>query len=173
MPNAELQTDDIVLHALRSGKHVFVPFITRSPPVMDMLQLRDEEDFRSLKPDKWGIPSLDAQTVNERINYLGFKGLKEQNATSQHSGILDLVLMPAVAFDQEFERLGHGKGYYDRFLTSYCERVHGDGSSFRLPYLIGMALNEQILHAPHKLPAESWDVKVDAILVAGDFRSRS
>ncbi|KAF2155037.1 nagb/rpia/CoA transferase-like protein [Myriangium duriaei CBS 260.36] len=190
MPGAELQTAAIVTHALQSGKDVFVPFITRKPPVMDMLQLRDEQDFRSLQPDKWGIPSLDAATVDQRINCLGFKGVGTTNITDCQGRGLDLVLMPAVAFDQNFNRLGHGKGYYDKFLTQYYKIVKQNGSSFSTPYLskcpihsylgfdpayiaaVGLALEEQILHSPHKLPAESWDVKVDAILFGGEFRPR-
>ncbi|HBJ76833.1 MAG TPA: 5-formyltetrahydrofolate cyclo-ligase [Porphyromonadaceae bacterium] len=34
----------------------------------------------------------------------------------ENLSILDCVLVPAVSFDKEGNRLGHGKGYYDRLL---------------------------------------------------------
>ena len=126
MPGAELQTAQIVTHALESGKTVFVPFITRKSPTMDMLQLRDQQDFNTLKPDNWGIPSLDPASVEDRTNCLGYKGVKGTPAAGGH---LDLVLVPAVAFDQDYNRLGHGKGYYDRFLKHYAQ------STGKQPYL--------------------------------------
>lgn len=183
MPGAELQTSQIVSHALASGKDVFIPYITRKSPTMNMLRLQDDADFTSLQPDKWGIPSLDAASLGQRTNCFGYVGLDGTPALEPGKNYLDLVLMPAVAFDQDFDRLGHGKGYYDRFLNNYAKLTGKRPylSKFLYSYLhvneadkapVGLALEEQIVHAPHKLPAESWDVKVDAILVGGEFRTR-
>ena len=35
-----------------------------------------------------------------------------------------MILLPAIAFSRDFARLGHGKGYYDRFITSYHGFFH-------------------------------------------------
>lgn len=32
---------------------------------------------------------------------------------------LDVLIVPLVAFDEQCNRLGHGKGYYDRYLEHY------------------------------------------------------
>ncbi|KAF2219654.1 putative 5-formyltetrahydrofolate cyclo-ligase [Elsinoe ampelina] len=168
MPNGELQTEGIVRHALKAGKNVFVPYIKRKPASMHMLRLEDEADLDSMQPDKWGIPSLNTETIDARVNCFGYRGIELQNQDSQSQEFdagLDLVLLPCVAFDQEYNRLGHGKGYYDRFLTRYFETVGMNGDSYRKPYLIGLALAEQFLPDPNRLPMEEWDHKVDALLL--------
>ena len=38
---------------------------------------------------------------------------------------IDLALIPGLAFDAQGHRLGRGKGYYDRFLTSFTGKTIG------------------------------------------------
>jgi 5-formyltetrahydrofolate cyclo-ligase len=66
---------------------------------------------------------------------------------------IDLVVVPGVAFDAYGQRLGRGKGYYDRFLK-------------RLPQgtaTIGLAFDFQILP---RIPATTRDVRLDSVIYA-------
>lgn len=69
---------------------------------------------------------------------------------------LDLVLMPLVAFDIEGNRLGMGKGYYDRTLKFLHLRRH-----WRKPRLVGIAYELQKFE---QLPKQAWDIPLDAIV---------
>lgn len=69
---------------------------------------------------------------------------------------LDLVLMPLVAFDAQGNRLGMGKGYYDRTLEFLLRRRH-----WRKPRLVGIAYEFQRFE---QLPEQPWDVPLDAIV---------
>ncbi len=64
---------------------------------------------------------------------------------------LDAVFVPGVAFDRRGGRLGHGEGYYDRFLA----RV---GANTRI---IGVCLDQQIVD---EVPVETHDVRMQALL---------
>jgi 5-formyltetrahydrofolate cyclo-ligase len=66
---------------------------------------------------------------------------------------LDLVVVPGVAFDKQGNRLGRGKGYYDRFLKKLP--VHTTS--------IGLAFAFQILPS---LPVASRDVRLKQVLSA-------
>ena len=65
---------------------------------------------------------------------------------------IDAVLVPGMAFDTEGHRLGRGKGYYDRFLTSLTRP---------LPQLIGVCFDFQKVDF---VPTESFDVSVDVVV---------
>lgn len=128
MPNKEISTRDIVVKALEQDKKVFIPYIHPESPgskskVMDMLRLRDRKDLESLKPDAWGIPSLTLDGIEDRENAMGGKGVRGPTSVTADRH-LDLVLMPALAFDVERNRLGHGKGFYDRYISSLPSRPH-------------------------------------------------
>ncbi|MFZ9661276.1 MAG: 5-formyltetrahydrofolate cyclo-ligase, partial [Chitinophagaceae bacterium] len=47
--------------------------------------------------------------------------------------LLDMVLMPLLAFDLDGNRVGFGKGYYDRFLKSCRRDIVKIGLSFLDP----------------------------------------
>lgn len=63
---------------------------------------------------------------------------------------LDLILVPGVAFDLKGNRIGMGKGYYDRFLARYPD-----------VFKIGLAFEFQIFD---ELPKDPYDVAVDRII---------
>lgn len=123
MPTGEASTDLIVRDALEAGKAVFVPHMykvqaagTAKPlKYMDMLRLNSLEDYLSLQRDSWGIPTLHQSSIASRVNAMGGHGTN----AAPHEGKLDMVVMPAVAFDHQMQRLGHGAGYYDSFLSRY------------------------------------------------------
>jgi len=65
----------------------------------------------------------------------------------------DVVLVPLVLADRTGTRIGHGKGHYDRALAHLRE-----GGTI---VTIGLAWEPQILETP--IPADPWDVRLDAI----------
>ncbi|KAL4742662.1 hypothetical protein BDV11DRAFT_6477 [Aspergillus similis] len=179
MPSGELSTTAIVEDALKNHKEVFVPYIhsiettttQQKTSVMDMLALDSMEEFMSLERDKWGIPSLTkVQAVNKQ-NCFGGTGLSEplpKGITAGSFG-LDLIVMPGMAFDPGFRRLGHGKGYYDSFLTRYLRWETEMGMDTRnMPLLVALSLKEQTLSPPEQVPVTNHDWLVDVVIVGDD-----
>ncbi|TLS29637.1 hypothetical protein PpBr36_00965 [Pyricularia pennisetigena] len=183
MPSGEVQTDAIVRHALSTGKDVYIPYLHKSPldtpdtpsRVMDMVRLKDLSDYESLKPDKWGIPSVDPSTVHERQRILG-----GPDAHHSERATLDLMLMPGVAFDIDpasglVRRCGHGKGFYDFFVQRYASKITGPGdreSSSIL--LVGLGLTEQFLASQPDMavPMGPLDRRLDGLILGnGDIKS--
>ncbi|OAX78287.1 5-formyltetrahydrofolate cyclo-ligase [Emergomyces africanus] len=198
MPSGEISTTAIVRDAFSRGKQVYVPYLYQPDPtapatqgrssVMDMLALRSLEDYESLQEDKWGIPTLDANTIGSRRNCLGGYGvpvgvttqsvttstgteveLESETALDDDGSGLDLIVMPGVAFDEQLRRLGHGKGYYDHFinrLRSNGQNVRGECiAGMRKPHLVALALAEQLLPQGEKVPVTDHDCPVDALIV--------
>lgn len=70
-----------------------------APASMRMFPLRSEEEIASFGLTKWKIPEPSEELVLSR----------EDGVTE---GDIDVVVVPAVAFDSSCNRLGHGRGHY-------------------------------------------------------------
>lgn len=66
-------------------------------------------------------------------------------------GMIDVVVVPGLAFDSQGRRLGRGGGYYDRFLKRLRPNVT----------TIGLAFDWQIID---EVPAASHDIAVDIVV---------
>ncbi|KAJ7741954.1 5-formyltetrahydrofolate cyclo-ligase [Mycena maculata] len=145
MATGEIDTSSLVREILRSGKKLFVPKIdTKTAGRMDLLQIYDEHDLDSLPAGVWGIKEP------ERMH------MEQPRASAKDVG-LDMILVPGLAFDQSLSRLGHGKGYYDRFITAYT------ADSRPPPLLVGLALREQLLEKT-AVPTDVHDWKMDHVV---------
>ncbi len=62
---------------------------------------------------------------------------------------IDLVIVPGVAFDRNCNRLGRGKGYYDRLL-SHCQSI-----------TIGICFDFQIVP---EVPVNAYDIALNQVI---------
>ncbi len=80
----------------------------------------------------------------------GAFGILEPTGESERApGDDGLVIIPGIAFDKHYNRIGYGKGYYDRYLSAH-------------PNLFKLALAFDI-QLVDKIPAEECDCRMDMI----------
>jgi 5-formyltetrahydrofolate cyclo-ligase len=130
--NSEVQTRGIIEYSLKTNKKVFVPLI-----------IQDKHEI---------IPSLIKNYETEIApGSLGIFQPKEEFQRYFPADILDLVIVPGVAFSEKGHRLGRGGGYYDRFLKRLSKGA----------CTIGLAFEMQIVK---ELSLEKNDMPVDCII---------
>lgn len=121
----EPDTRGIILDAVEHGKRVLLP---RCPDAQRM-EAGLFTGFDRLVPGRMGIP---------------------EPADDADPGVApDLILVPCVAADREGRRLGHGAGYYDRFLA----RQNGKKICMCFQALL-----------TERLPTEETDVRMDRVV---------
>lgn len=125
----EVDTDMICSTALDSAKRVLYPAICG-----DEMLFRQVDSPDSLLKGLFGIP----EPPPTGINHLADEP--------------DLIVVPGVAFDLSGNRIGYGKGYYDRFLN------HPD----RKAALVGLCHDFQLINGA--ISADSHDIQMDIIV---------
>jgi len=138
----EVFTHQMIERALEEGKEVAVPLTLPSPSILlpclitNFTEDLEEGPWGILQPKKSKIPAAPEC----------FRGAGEKVTTS-----IDLVIVPGLAFDRKGNRLGRGKGFYDRFLASLPPSVPK----------IALAFSRQIVE---KVPTDKKDIPVDKII---------
>ncbi|MBP3576066.1 MAG: 5-formyltetrahydrofolate cyclo-ligase [Paludibacteraceae bacterium] len=67
--------------------------------------------------------------------------------TPPFEGNIDVIIVPAVAFDKQGNRLGRGGGYYDRFLKKQTHAtIIGVGYDFQLVDEVPVRKHDQKMH---------------------------
>lgn len=146
MPNGEINTDPIIQHAIENGKDVYVPQVGANFEKCDMellkvvLEFPDPFFHKKWPTNKWQIPEPPAEMPIE----------------TARPGDLDLLIVPGLGFDGNGNRLGQGKGYYDRFIARMTE------NDISLP-LVAVGLEAQFVD--EDIPVETYDKQMDMVVL--------
>lgn len=132
------------------------PLFTQGQTILAYFSFRQEPQLSSLftetKP-RWGFPRCVGKSLSwhswkpgENLQ-MGAYGIFEPcpDAPILEPGVVDLILVPAIACDLRKYRLGYGGGYYDRLLSS---------DAWALKPTIGIVF--EFAYLP-QLPIETWD----------------
>lgn len=133
--NGEVDTAKMLRKALKAGRKIALPVIL--------------EDQKKLIPS--AVFDLDKELG---LGLYGIQQPKKEFLRPIDLMDIDLVIVPGVAFDQAGNRLGRGKGYYDRFLKKLPSTTP----------TIGLAFDFQVIE---RLPFKaSCDVAVKKVIAA-------
>ena len=132
MPLAtEVDTTPLAIRCFQTGKIVCVPRV----------------DWK-----RRDMHAVDARSFDDNFMEIDEHGLRTpREGQLIPPSMIDLVVVPALAFDTAGNRLGRGGGFYDRFLS----RLRRSATS------IGLAFDVQITD---RLPVDDLDVRVDGVV---------
>lgn len=131
----EVNTGKMIKKSLELKKQVFLPKVVKSEIVPVQIK-----NLRKLVFGEFGI--LEPRTTNY-----------EPRTTNY----MDVIIVPGVAYDKNCNRIGFGKGYFDRFL-----RV-------QKAIKIGLAHSFQIVK---KIPVSKKDVPTDLVITEKNIFKR-
>lgn len=126
----EIDTTSLVLHAWRDRKRVLAPRVSWEQRRMLPTEIRSLSDDVSESP----------LGIREPAQGVPFPVAN-----------IDLVIVPGLGYDLAGNRIGRGRGFYDRFL------IHRDWQGVAC----GLALEAQVVEA---VPTEAKDVRMDMLV---------
>lgn len=130
----EVDTMDMIEEALGLGKKVVIPVTQTHKKSLIPSEIRDPKEelargpFGIYEPKKDHIKTVDPKDI-------------------------DAVIVPGVAFDKKGNRIGHGQGYFDRFLKTLPSKTPTIGLAFKLQLV-------------KRIRALAWDVPVTKVITA-------
>ncbi len=125
----EADTKSIISYCFENNKKVAVPYCKDKDGNMEFYLI---DSFDCLNYGCFGINEPD---INKCVKLTDFSN--------------SLIIVPGLSFDLNGNRLGYGKGYYDRFLKKYAF------------ISVGLCYNSLIAD---QVPAEKHDMRVDYLI---------
>lgn len=130
----EMPTEPLYHHWNREGAHLYLPRLDSSEQQLEFVEIKSMDQ---LMQSSLGFFQPDSNLAAVPVN------------------LLELVVVPGVAFDIHGNRLGWGKGFYDKLLKNYSGKVIGLAYDFQI--------FEQIPHGPHDQPVHGIVSELRAI----------
>ena len=133
----EPATRALISKRLESGKRVCRPLCTdldeegHRTGTVDAMEARVIRSFDDLVPGAYGIPEPSADTEMMLPEYV------------------DLIILPCLSCDRNCNRIGHGAGYYDKYLS----KIRTD--CFTLAMCFEEVLADEIPTEPHDRPVDA------------------
>ncbi len=140
--STEVRTFGMIKKAIEGGKRVFAPYVLDDG--IDFAEIKNLDD--DLRSSRWGILEP-----------------RDELRMSSSREILEAIIVPGVAFDRGFRRLGYGRGYYDRFLSLFLKKRS------ECPAFIGLCYELQLVE---HLPENQQDVKMNKIVTESQVLER-
>lgn len=143
----EIDSKSIIELIWQQQKKCYLPIIMENKTLSFMPYQSDTD----LTPNRFGI----------------LEPTYQPSLTIPPQEMLDIILVPLLAFDRKGHRLGTGGGYYDRtFAFLHQNQAKGSKNIAREKkmkdfLLIGLAYSEQ---EADFLPHDPWDISLDGIL---------
>ncbi len=125
----EVYTHEMIKDCIANKKNVVVPIVDKKNKKLILSKLGSWDDLR---PGAYNI----LEPKKEKIKEISIDEL-------------DLIIVPGVGYDEQGNRIGHGKGYYDNLLKN------------SIALTIGLAFEFQIIK---KIPIEKHDVTINKIV---------
>ena len=126
---SEVDTEGIIKDLFLSNKKVLIPKCDLKSETMSAVEILPENSF---KLNDYGILESDTDYI--------------------YSEKIDAIILPGLVFDKKGNRIGYGKGYYDKFINSLKYR----------PVLIGICFYEQLIGEISD--CNEYDVKLDYVV---------
>lgn len=135
----EVNIDEVLTHAKENEKAIYLPRIIPGTTLMEFFEGSDE---RALEIGSFGI----------------FEPLPDSKKLSLPDLIFPaLVIVPGRAFTSAGDRLGRGKGFYDRFLSE-AKKMMTAGTT--VITLAGICFPFQLLES---IPTDQNDIRMDKV----------
>ena len=121
--NNEVLTIDIIDFLIRSQKKIYLPAYLKTE---DSWILSEFKHFDDLEPGP-------------------FKILQPKNLVPVNVGLIEVAILPGVAFDKNGIRLGYGKGVYDKLLPDFKGLKIGMAFDFQIVDKIASAKHDLVM----------------------------